>query len=551
MTQQEQPSNPRTLDARAHARALRWDDAFAAYRTALGAGEALTSADCFLWTTAAYLVGDTDVAAEALIRAHKIDMDAGNAVAAMRSGYWLVMLLMEQRDFSQANGWIARCTSIAASEPADSPMRSGLLLLEGFRKVVADHDYEAGLRAGEQALRIGRAQDDDEVIALALNIAGRASLRLGRMESGLGYLDEAMVVVTSDDVLPPVAGRIYCSLIEGCDEIGDVRRAREWTEVLSDWCDRQHGIMTFTGSCLVNRAAILRKSGLWGKAEDEVKRACDVLRGSADERATGRALYELGEVYRVAGNESAAEDTYGRAAAWGYDPQPGLALLRLTQNRVDAAAGAMRRLAAETKHLPKRLRVLPAYVEIMVAAGAVDEASEGADELTRAAETFGTPALEAEAQMARGRVLLVTDRADEALVALRAACATWRMLDMPHKAAQTAELLGEACRDLGDYDAADMEAATARRVFAELGATADLHRMTEHDAGLAATPFGLTPRETEVLRHVSAGRTNQQIADELFIAVKTVDRHVANILGKMDVPSRTAATALAIKKGLV
>lgn len=540
--------NDHAATARQLVETRRWDEAFDAYAAADEQREQLTTEDLRSWSVAAYLLGRIDTATEALSRSFRIDIDCGQRTNALRSGFWLVFMLMQRGDVAQAGGWITRCTRLIAEEPDGSSGHGYMLLLEGFRKTSVEHDYEDGRRAAEQAAEIGRSSADDELVALALSVVGRAALRLGDSEGGIAALDEAMLSVVSTDVSPPAAGMIYCSLIEGCEEIGDLRRAREWTEALTRWCDNQRGMLTFTGSCLVNRATILRRRGRWLDAEAEAKRAFGRLDGAADQRATGRAQYELGEVYRVSGNHEAAEEAYRKAAEWGHDPQPGYARLRLAQGRTDAAAGAIRRLIAETKQPAKRTRLLPASVEIMLAAGDLAAASTGLRELRTVAATFGTSALVAEADAAEGRMLVANGETHDAVRLLRRACESWLSIGVPYEAARTRVLIGEACRTLGDEDTALMELESARRAFEELGASDDLRRLPSLQS---KKNYGLTPRELEVLRLVSTGKTNQQIADELFVAVKTIDRHVANILAKLDVRSRTAATAFAFERDLI
>ena len=212
--------------------------------------------------------------------------------------------------------------------------------------------------------------------------------------------------VISGELSATVAGTVYCSLIEACEEISELRRAKEWTEALTRWCDSQQGMLTFNGQCLTHRATILRRHGEWTAAAEEAVRACEKFRGAADEMATGRALYQLAEIRRVSGDEEEAEELYRQASDWGHDPQPGLALLRLAQGRTGPAAAAMRRSLAESDDRFDRVRLLPAFVEVMLAAGDIDAAQSGAEDLRTVAETYRTSALEAEADMALGAVLI-------------------------------------------------------------------------------------------------------------------------------------------------
>ena len=125
-------------------------------------------------------------------------------------------------------------------------------------------------------------------------------------------------------------------------------------------------------------------------------------------------------------------------------------------------------------------------------------------------------------------------------------------MDAPYEAAQARLLVAAACRAVGDHDGADLECDAARRAFEELGAAPALARL---DALVAAgdddAAHDVTQREREVLRLVAGGRTNRQIATELGISAKTVERHLSNIFIKLGVANRAAATAYAYDHDLV
>nr|WP_276320730.1 LuxR family transcriptional regulator [Phytoactinopolyspora endophytica] len=232
--------------------------------------------------------------------------------------------------------------------------------------------------------------------------------------------------------------------------------------------------------------------------------------------------------------------------------QPGLALLRKAQGRIDDAAAAIQRTVTEAERAVDRSRVLPAYVEIKLAAGDVETARAAVDELGEIAATFDSPYLRAVDGYAHGAALLAEGDAGAACVALRRAWLAWLELEASYEAARVRLLMTRACRQLGDHDTAEMELDAARRVFEQLGAIPALEQVKEL-MGHATPPTvgGLTPREVEVLRLVATGATNREIADTLVISDKTVARHMSNIFTKLDLSSRAAATAYAYEHDLV
>lgn len=530
------------------ARRRAWDESFQAFSDAAAAGASLDPADLETWSTAGYLVGHVDTALEAISAAHQAHVEGGRIRDAARCGFWISHMLVGRGDMAQAGGWIARCRRLIANAPAtDDRTIDYCDLFESFRLIAAEGRYEEGIDVAIRIVEGNRTGGDIDLHAIALNNIGRARIRMGAVAQGLQALDEAMVAVVSGELSPAAAGTVYCSLIEACEEIVDVARAQEWTGALTEWCGRQEGMVTFTGQCLTHRSAILRRRGNWPGAEQEARRACDRFREVAD-HMTGRALYELGEVHRLRGETAAAEDAYRRAREAGHEPQPGLALLRLSQGRLEAAATALDRLLAERTDTVARVPLLGPHVEIMLEMARSEHAERSATELESAAETFGTSALKAEADRARGVVMLVEGEAESAIGRLRAAQRRWERLDAPYEAARTRVLISRACRALGDDESADMELAAARTQLEKLGARAELNRIPTVEPKVA---HGLSSREVEVLRLVATGMTNQDIADELYLAVKTVDRHVSNILTKLAVPSRTAAAAFAYQHELV
>ena len=531
-------------------RHLAWADAYRAL-SRVDPPESLTGKDLELLAAAAYLVGEVADCRQALQRAHQVHTRDGETRRGARCLFWVAFTLLLEGDLAQASGWLSRTQRALERESEDCPER-GLLLLPVAVQALATGDYPAAQRAAAEAAEVGARAADADQLALALHFHGRALVLDGRAREGLVLLDEAMVAVVAGEVWPPVAGNLYCSMIDACLELFDVRRAHEWTEALGAWWQQQPQVVTFTGQCLVHRAELLQLHGAWAAAAEEARRAGERLAHAADRHATGAALYRQAELHRAVGELVAAEDTYREASQWGQDPVPGLALLLLTQGRTEAAAAASRRALTETTDRLRRAKLLPAHVEIMLASGDGSAARDAATELAGIAGDVGAAALQAAADHALGAVLLGEGDARNALVALRRGWQSWQDLDAPYEAAQVRVLIALGCRALGDDESATLELEAARRVFSQLGAAPDLARvqaLTRAPAGGAA--HGLSVRELEVLRLVATGRSNRAIAADLVLAEKTIDRHVTNIFTKLGVSSRTAATAYAYEHRLL
>ena len=529
-----------------------WGDAFEALSAAKAAGP-LEADDVERLAWSALFTGRDERSHEAFAELHERRLEAGDRLAAARAALWLGLRLMSLGEVARASGWLAKAQRLVEQAGGDSVERGYLMLPQVFR-LTAARDHEAARAAAAEAATIGDRHGDRDLGALARNLEGRSLVRLGRISEALPLLDEAMLAVTGGQLSPLVTGLVYCSVIAACQQIYALDRAREWTAALRAWCEAQPQLMTFAGACLIHRSEILQLGGAWPEAVEEARRATTHLAPTADVEA-GNAFFQEGELHRLRGQLAEAEQAYARASERGRDPQPGLALLRLAQGRVDLAAAAMKRVLLATNDPLQRMRFLPAHVEIMLAGGELGEARRAAEELVALAERFGMDMLDAIARYAQGAVALAEGDARGAIEPLRRAQETWQRVRAPYLAARARLLVARAFAALGDRDGAALEREGARNVFVQLGAVPDVAACEASDAtpSTAAAPdaHGLSPRELEVLRLVATGKTNKIIAGELFLSEKTVDRHVSNIFVKLEVSSRAAATGWAYRHGLV
>lgn len=530
-----------------------WADAFRSL-TRADAAAPLGGEDLERLAMCAYLTGRDDAYLQALDRAHRWYAEAQDLARATRCAFWLGLRLMFRGEAGPASGWLGRAQRLLERQDGAS-VEAGYLLLPTVQRQIDARDWKAACENAERAVQIGEQFGDGDLVAVARHLQGRALLQQGRVAAGIALLDETMVAVVAGDLSPLVTGLVYCSVIDGCQEVCAYGRAREWTCALARWCEEQPEMVAFTGVCQVHRAEIMQRQGAWPAAIEAARTAGERCTQAGNPRAAAAACYQRGEIHRLQGDCAAAEEAYGSASEHGYEPQPGLALLRLAQGQVDAAVASLKRVLSATADPMPRARQLPAYVEIMLAAGELDEAERASCELWQIAECFDTGApgaLGAVAAQSRGAVELARGDARAALVSLRAAWRVWQEVEAPYLAARARVLIALTCRALGDDDGTVLELNAARSIFQQLGARPDLARVDS----LIARPAmrraqKLTPRELQVLCLVAAGKTNKAIAAELSLSEKTIDRHVSKIFDKLDVPSRAAATAYAYTHKLI
>ncbi|PVG81257.1 helix-turn-helix transcriptional regulator [Nocardioides gansuensis] len=511
--------------------------------------DALSTGELDRFATAAELLGRHDDAVGALQRAFVRLEEQGDLRLAVRCAFRLAMTTATHGEPALSAGWASRAVGLVEQVGEDVPERGWVAFLRMFRALGMGAYAEAAACADE-ATAAGRRHKDADLLTLGMCSQGRLALYAGRVAEGLALLDEAMVRVIAGEASPVIAGHVYCTAIEGVQEISDFARMAEWTSALERWCEAQPGLLTFTGQCAVHRGQLMKLRGEWGSALDELEHASRRYLEVGAPDAVGLAACEAGDVLRLRGEWDLADAAYQRAADHGFDPQPGLALLWVARGQGKAAAAAVDRLLGEPSGPVQRCRRLPGAVEVLVANADLERARGATLELASLATMFGSASLEAMAAQASGLVELASGDAAGALPYLRKAEQLWARAGSPYGRARVRMLGGRALALLGDAESARRELEAARAVFRQLGATPDADEASRLLAP-ADLPAGLSPREVEVLRLVATGRSNSQIAADLVLSEKTVARHLSNIFSKLDVGSRTAATAYAFEHGLV
>ena len=494
------------------------------------------------------LIGRQEASEECWISAHETYGREGDRRGASRCAFWLGLGLILRGETARGGGWLGQAHEALAGE--EECAEHGLLMIpEGLHAMASGMPAEAE-QAFVRARELGERLGAPEVVALGQLGLGQCLVRQGRAAEGLAVLDRVMVGVEAAAISPVLTGIAYCAVIEECQRVFDVARAREWTSALSRWLGSQPELVAYRGHCMVYRAEVVQRHGDWPAAVDEAEGARDRLAEPPGHPATGLALYRLGELHRLRGEFEEAEAAYTEANRWGRSPQPGLAELRFAQGDLDGSVATLHRLLDEAAESANRYELLGAAVKILIAAGDLDRARQAASELTALAAAFGAPFLQAHAEYCRGRIALAEDEPAAAVDALRACLGAWLEFQAPYEEALARIALATAYQSLGDDSSARLEMGTARALLEGLGAGPDLARLDGADPS-PDSRADLSLRELQVLRLVATGATNRAIADALYISVRTVDRHVSNLYTKLGVSTRAAATAAAYELKLV
>jgi class 3 adenylate cyclase len=451
-----------------------------AYELLSPAVGSLAAEDLERLAEAAYWTGRLDEALDVRERAFAGHAAAGETQRAAMVALWLSMDYFGKAALSVAGGWLAKAERLLEDE--DESVANGYVAFARAANTMMSGDLDASIASADRALELARRFGDRNLDAMARVAKGRALVLMGETTSGLALLDEATAAATSGELDPFPSGLVYCITITSCSGVGDYRRAAEWTEAANRWCERQD-VTGFPGACRVHHAAIERLRGNWPEAEEQAMQACEEL-GAFDAWTTAAGFYEIGEIRRRRGDFAPAEEAYRKAKEWGRDPQPGLALLRFAQGKIEAASAAIKRSLAAVDDPIARLSRLPAHVEIALGAGDLKAAREAADELESLADRFRVesarlPALEATVCLAWGKIRLAENDFAGAAALLERAIETWRTVGAPFEVAEAQLLLGLALRRLGDEEGARDELTAAKATFERLGAVLALQRATE------------------------------------------------------------------------
>ncbi|MEX1169535.1 MAG: adenylate/guanylate cyclase domain-containing protein [Chloroflexota bacterium] len=373
---------------------------------------------------------------------------------------------------SIASAWTRRAERILGSE--GDTYAHGYLALLRSETAAAGGDVDTALSLAEQAVEIGARASDADLRADSLTNLGALKIASGATSDGLMLMEEASISAVNGELSPFTTGVTACRMIGACRDLTDYRRASEWIEATEKYCDRQ-SLSGFPGVCRIHRAEVAVVGGAWDRAEEELRRATTELAAfnAAPPQADG--FYAIGDIRRLKGDFEGAEAALREAHSRGRTPQPALALIRLAQGKVKAAAAAINAaVAEETWDRWARARLLPAQVEVLIANGEAERARAAVDVLSETVAGYPSPALDAGRRVALGRVLLAEGDAQEAAREIRAAIKGWREVGAPYEIARARAVLSRALRSLENFDDADLELGAAADEFRRLGARIDL-----------------------------------------------------------------------------
>jgi class 3 adenylate cyclase len=404
----------------------------------------------------------------------------------MEGASWTALVLMfgafANSEHELGNAWMVTLGRLMDGLP-ECKVHVLLSIVVSFLSIDAG-EFESTIASMQQAQELARKLGEQGLEVWARQREAIATVRSGEFDRGLAMLDETMVGTLSIDLSPLVRGALLCHGVSLCQQVGDSKRAGWWIEA-GDRATSACGL-NFSGECHMHRAEVLKSQGSLARAEAEARLGCEGYLN--DNHHLGWGWVQVGEIRLRVGDLDGAEDAFTVAYSKDYLPDPGLALLRMAQGKVDHAAKEINRAL---EHLaidkPRRVNLLAAAVTIRIAAGDPDGAAAACDELIELSEVFTSDTFAATATCARGELRSAEGHHEDAVRLLRSGISHWIEIGAPYEAAIARIHLAEAMAALGDLDDARMELKVAGRALQELGAEREEQRVAALLAALGGT----------------------------------------------------------------
>jgi LuxR family maltose regulon positive regulatory protein len=533
-----------------------WAEARAIFEQELEARETVDALEGLSW--AAWWVEDVSACLNARERAYRLSRRQGDMRRAAMLALWVAddhLILRGERAI--ANGWFQRTARIL--EGLDTcPEHGWLDALLGY---VATIDGDA-VKAGELAVRareLGRELGIVSLEMFALAVEGLALVNDGDVADGMRRLDEATAAALAgeyEEIVP--AGWTFCFLLNACERVRDYERAAEWCGKVEEFSRRTSSNFV-TLACRAHYGAVLTWQGRWPEAERSLSEATEL--GAERPSWGGLGIVRLADLRRRQGRFAEAEELVQRAAGSALAPvvSAELALDRGdAPTAVDLLQPVLRRMPVENKTL--RAAPVEVIVRAKIATGEPEAAASHVKELRTIVDAVGTRPLRASLSLSEGLVAAASGDRETARERLEDAVELFAGTGASFELARARLELARVQALLGRGDAAVREATLALGRLDELGATAEAARARDLLRTLGAPPKTirasrrdqlLTPRELEILRLVSEGLTDGQVAARLVLSKHTVHRHLQNAYARLGCSSRASAVAKANRLNLL
>ncbi|MBI4429446.1 MAG: hypothetical protein HY562_10050 [Ignavibacteriales bacterium] len=538
-----------------------WQQAIALFTEALKAQEAPEIFEKL--GQAAWWQNAPDISFDAFEHAYQGYVAKADRSGSARVAIWVARARIEFRgEYAVANGWLQRARSHL--EGMDKTRELGWLsLFEGHLALMGKKDTTSSRKLAQESIELGKGFHDTDIEMWGRALDGLALVIAGDVPAGMQQLDEASAIGIGREAkdLNAIAATC-CYLIHACERVQDHERATQWYARTRELCERWR-FNALVAVCRAQYSSILMSRGNWPEAEAELLSArseLEIYRPSLIPFCDLR----IGELRRRQGKLAEAQELFSQVESHPLS-QLGRGLMTLENgdfvSALDLAQRYLRRVPESDRI--ERVPGLELQIRSQIGQDLLQEAGVTAGELLRIAQSIPIAPIRGSAAFGAGLLSSAQDELETARQQFEDAVDHYNEVGMPYDEARARLELAIVLQELDRLQPSQTEAQQALTTFEKLGAALEqrrclafLTRLLKDTTPLLQEMFrktGMTRRESEVLALIATGKTNKEIAAQLFLSIRTVERHISNIYQKIGVSgkaARASATSFALKSGL-
>lgn len=497
-------------------------------------------------------------AVAAWTRAYQLYQATGDRRGAARVATALgLRLIAYAGEMAVGKGWLRRASRLLEGDPR-APERAWLTFWEAHLAYLYESDLERGRKLIGQSLELARELGLSDLELTASGLEGLVLVSQGAPSEGMPRLDETTTAALAGEIQNLEAlGHACCYTLRACELTRDYDRGASWFDRMIAF-GGEYGAHWFRAYCRLDHTAVQTWRGEWDEVERDLRALLPEFEASVP-AALPAVWARMADILRLRGRHDEAAELLDRGDGWSGTPliRAALALDRGDpRSAVDQANRYLRMLPPCDP-----LQQAPAWELLARAAaeaGELEASRAALQSLLDLDRKVGTHGLKATRRAAEAALARAEGRREDARMALEDAVTLFERSRAPYEAAMARLDLALTLAELGRPEAAEAQIHPALARLEALGAACAVRRAKALLASLRPeaepTPdgawSGLTARQLDVLRLVARGLSNREIGEHLFLSPHTVKRHIADILTRLDLPTRAAAASHAVRAGL-
>ena len=494
--------------------------------------------------------------------AFNLYIEKDNKLGAARNACWMGVDYIEFKgEFAVASGWFKRAENLLEGLPPSSELCM-FKILKARWSFQVDKNSELAFKLLDESLQMSKSLKNIDGEMLAEALKGFILVVEGNIAEGMPLLDDAtLLAINSDQSDIKFTTITCCYLIDACERIRDYERATQWCDNVKELCKRWRYKAMFA-NCRMKHAGILIWKGDWNEAEEELLPTANELQEFRPNQVSACTV-RLADLKRRQGKWIEAEELLSKVESHPLK-QLFSAFLYFDRQEYEKALDIAERYLRRFRlnEMAERTVVLELLININIKLFKMEQAQSLLNELKEIVSSINTLPLKAALLNAEGNLNFANYNYEQAKHNLEDAIDIYDKIKSAFESARARALLAEVLVKLNKFAQAEGELDTAMNKFKDLGAAKDFEKTRftlknlykENAAASDKNQFEFTGRELEVLRLISEGKNNEEIAEKLFLSVRTVEKHLTNIYSKVGVSGKSArayVASYAIKHNLI